>query len=92
MNLKSIAALAATLIATSAWAEQPADQKCGAGTCGKKEAGARADGKKPPAARDGTATKKDTACSKKDAGCSKTEGGCSKKDAAPKADAAASKP
>ena len=61
MNLKSIAALAATLIATSAWAEQPADQKCGAGTCGKKEAGARADGKKPAAARDAMASKKDAA-------------------------------
>lgn len=87
MNLKSLAALAAAVIATSAWADKPADQKCGAGTCGKKENAARgADGKKPTAAR------KDAACSKKDAGCSKKDAGCSKKDAAPAADAAASKP
>lgn len=66
MNLKTIATLAATVVAASAWAAGPADQKCGAGTCGKKE----------------SSPKKDASCSKKDAGCSKKEASCSKQDAA----------
>jgi uncharacterized low-complexity protein len=37
MNLKTIAAAAATIIATTAWAGHHGEQKCGAGTCGKKE-------------------------------------------------------
>lgn len=64
MNVKSIAALAAALIAGSAFAASPADAKCGAGTCGKKET---------------TEDKKDAACSKKDTACSKKESSCSKK-------------
>jgi hypothetical protein len=34
MNLKTIAAAAATIIATTAWAGHHGEQKCGAGTCG----------------------------------------------------------
>ena len=37
MNLKSIAILASTLIATTAMAQEKPHQSCGAGTCGKKE-------------------------------------------------------
>ena len=36
MNIKTIAALAASVIATTAWAGEK-DAKCGAGACGKKE-------------------------------------------------------
>lgn len=37
LNIKSVATIAAALIASSAWAAGAAEQKCGAGTCGKKE-------------------------------------------------------
>ena len=80
MKLKSLATLAATLIASSAWAAAPADTKCGAGTCGKKENTAPA--------KDANCSKKENAtkgteasCSKKEAACSKKEAACSKKDA-----------
>lgn len=64
MNLKTVAALAATLIATSTVAlAGPAEQKCGAGSCGKKETSASADKKA-----------KDASCSKKEASCAKKEG------------------
>ena len=64
MNLKTVATLAAALIATSTAAVAgPADQKCGAGSCGKKETSASADKKG-----------KDASCSKKEASCSKKEG------------------
>ncbi len=63
MNIKTIATLAAALIASSAWADSHADRKCGAGTCGKKEG----------------SSKKDAACSKKDGACSKKDAACSKK-------------
>ncbi len=60
MNIKSIAFLASTLIATSAaLAQNKPPQSCGAGSCSKKEA-APAGG-----------SKKDSACSKKDSACSK---------------------
>lgn len=65
MNLKSIAILASTLVAASTWAAAPADQKCGAGSCGKKE----------------TSAKKDTQPSTKEASCSKKDASCAKKDA-----------
>jgi hypothetical protein len=58
MNLKTIATLAAALVASSAWAGAHADQKCGAGTCGKKET----------SSPKGDA--KDAGCGKKDASCS----------------------
>ena len=76
MNLKTIATLAATLVATSAFAAGN-DAKCGAGSCGKKEA----------VQKDAACSKKDegkdAACSKKDASCSKKDEGkdaaCAKK-------------
>lgn len=76
MNLKTIATLAATLVATSAFAAGN-DAKCGAGSCGKKEA----------VQKDASCSKKDegkeAACSKKEASCSKKDEGkdaaCSKK-------------
>ena len=77
MNLKSIATLAATLIATSTWAASPAETKCGAGTCGKKESSAPKD----KAAKDAACSKKELADARKDAACSKKEASCSKKDA-----------
>jgi len=64
MNIKTIATLAAALVAGSAFAASPADAKCGAGTCGKKET---------------TTDGKDSACSKKDTACSKKESSCAKK-------------
>lgn len=78
MNIKSIAALAATLVAASAWAGTPADKKCGAGTCGKKEVTQKAGDK------DASCSKKEASCSKKDeatkeAACSKKDAACSKK-------------
>ena len=67
MNLKTIATLAATLVATSTWAAAPADQKCGAGSCGKKAVSASADKKEGKDGKDG----KEASCSKKEASCSK---------------------
>lgn len=83
MNLKTIAALAATIVASSAFAAAPADNKCGAGTCGKKAASAKG-GKASEAScskKEASCSKKEAGCSKKDAGCSKKEASCSKKDA-----------
>lgn len=72
MNLKSIATLAAAVIASSAWAAAPAETKCGAGTCGKKEkASKKADHAASAASGASKAGMKDASCSKKDAGCSK---------------------
>lgn len=70
MNIKQLAALATTIIATSAFAGTPPEKKCSAGTCSKKEV---------------SAEKKDASCSKKDtseqkeSSCSKKEASCSKK-------------
>ncbi|HEX5371983.1 MAG TPA: hypothetical protein VFW84_04555 [Aquabacterium sp.] len=72
MNLKSIATLAAALVATSAFAAGAPDKKCGAGTCGKKESAAK---------KASDAASKEASCSKKEASCSKKEASCSKKDA-----------
>lgn len=69
MNLKSIATLAAAIVATSAWAAAPADQKCGAATCSKKESSTKAD----------EPMKKVTSDDGKDASCAKKEASCSKK-------------
>lgn len=91
MNLKTIAALAATIVASSAFAAGPADSKCGAGSCGKKESSAKAI-KGAKAASEAACSKKDAGCGKKDAGCSKKDAGCSKKDAGcSKKDASCSK-
>lgn len=72
MNLKSIAILASTLVAASTWAAAPADQKCGAGSCGKK---------KTSATKDSKSSAKEASCSKKDASCAKKDASCAKKDA-----------
>jgi len=81
MNLKSIAAIAATLVASSAFAAGT-DAKCGAGSCSKKEI----------AQKDANCSKKDSSCSKKEASCSKKEASCSKKEAScSKKDASCSK-
>ena len=74
LNIKSVATIAAALIASSAWAAGAAEQKCGAETCGKKETTC-----KPGAQCDASCSKKDSACSKKDAACSKKDAACSKK-------------
>lgn len=66
MNLKALATIAATVIATAAHAQAPAEQKCGASSCGKKEQAA-------------SCSKKEVSCSKKEASCSKQEASCSKK-------------
>jgi hypothetical protein len=69
MNIRQLAALATTIIATSAFAGSPPEKKCSAGTCSKKEV---------------SADKKDASCSKhegerKESSCSKKETSCSKK-------------
>ena len=77
LNIKSVATIAAALIASSVWAAGAAEQKCGAGTCGKKEATC-----KPGAQCAASCSKKESSCSKKESSCSKKESSCSKKDAA----------
>ena len=69
-SIQSIAALAATLLAASTFATTAAaEQKCGAGTCGKKETTKPADTK--GGGKEAACSKKEAACSKKDAGCAK---------------------
>jgi hypothetical protein len=80
MNIKSIAAIAAALIASTAYAGEAKDHKCGAGSCGKKAHTCK-EGEKCDMTKEASCSKKDGACSKKEAGCSKKDGGCSKKDA-----------
>lgn len=88
-NIQSIATLAASLIAASAFAAGEApDTKCGAGSCGKKTA----TDKKPAQGKDAACSKKDASCSKKDAACGKKDAACSKKPAsAPSAASSAPK-
>jgi hypothetical protein len=74
LNLRTIATIAAALVASSTWAAGGAEQKCGAGTCGKKESTC-----KPGTKCDASCSKKDSGCSKKDAACSKKDAACSKK-------------
>lgn len=83
MNLKSIAALAVTVIASSAWAAAPAEKKCGAGSCSKKEMTGKNAGHAASAASSSAsgAHGKEAGCSKKEASCSKKEASCSKKEA-----------
>jgi hypothetical protein len=80
MNIKTIAALAASLIAASAIAGTTPEKKCGAGSCSKKGAHAKAGMAASDAASEAAS---DAACSKKDkeASCSKKEASCSKKGA-----------
>lgn len=78
MNIKHLAALATAIIATSTFAGSPAEKKCSAGTCSKKEV--------PSEKKDASCSKKeatteqnDVSPSKKEASCSKKEASCSKK-------------
>jgi len=75
MNIKTIAAIAASVIAASAYAGEKKDAKCGAGSCSKKAASAP----ESSCSKKDEAGKKDAGCSKKEASCSKKEAGCSKK-------------
>jgi hypothetical protein len=71
MNIKHLAALATTIIATSAFAGSPPEKKCSAGTCSKKEMSSEK--------KDASCSKKEAADEKKEASCSKKEASCSKK-------------
>jgi len=79
MNLKTVATLAAAILATSAYAGTTPDKKCGAGSCSKKTHNAKH-------GKDASCSKKasDASCSKKgaEASCSKkaSDASCSKKD------------
>lgn len=76
MNIKSIALLASTLIASSVvMAQDKPEKSCGAGSCSKKEAKQASCSKK-----DSSCSKKETSANKKDASCSKKESSCSKKE------------
>jgi len=95
MSIRTLAALALTVIASSAVAAEPAESKCGAGSCSKKNlhkatAPQASCSKKEAAGKDASCSKKDAAtpgaakeasCSKKEASCSKKDASCSKKDA-----------
>lgn len=63
MDTKTLAAMAAAILATSTWAASPADKSCAAASgCSKKEQNCQPGQDCGP---------KDAACSKKDAACSK---------------------
>lgn len=80
-TIKSIATLAASLLAASAFAAGEApDTKCGAGSCGKKTS----TDKKPAHGKDAACSKKDAACGKKDAACSKKPASAPSAPSAPK--------
>lgn len=85
LSLKTVTALAASLLATSAWADSKTDQRCGAGTCGKKtiQAGAPTsssmDKPQPKKPRPKDADKKEADSSMSEASCSKKDAACSKK-------------
>ncbi len=71
MNIRQLAALATTIIATTAFAGDAPEKKCSAGTCSKKEVSSDK--------KDAACSKKDSAGEHKDAACSKKEASCSKK-------------
>jgi len=98
-----IAALALSVIASTAAVAGPADSQCGAGACGKKSSKS-ADKEASCSKKDASTTlpvqagSKEASCSKKDAACSKKdkatakEASCSKKEAGcSKKDASCSK-
>lgn len=82
MNIRPLAALALSVIATSALPAHAAERKCGAGSCSKKTASAPAAG---PKVAEASCSRKEASCSKKDAGrdaaATKKEAGCAKKEA-----------
>jgi len=69
MNMKQLAALATTIIATSAFAGTSPEKKCSAGTCSKKEISAEK--KEVACSKKETSAQKEASCSKKEASCSK---------------------
>lgn len=75
MTLKALATLATAIVASSAWAGTPADTKCGAGSCGKKENAAPQN----PTTKDAGCSKKDGAMPTQDASGSKKDASCAKK-------------
>ena len=80
MNLKTVAALAAAIVATSTAYAGEADKSCGANSkCAKKELTSPADAK--CSKKEASCSKKEASCSKKEASCSKKDASCSKKDA-----------
>ena len=74
MNIKTLATLAAAVIATSAYAGHHEEAKCGAGSCGKKEMSDKKKAKGAKAAASG-ASAAEHSCGKKD-----KEASCGKKD------------
>ncbi len=64
MNLKSIATLAASLVAAAGAHAATPEMSCGAGGCGKKESSAKKTGKAKKAV---VPTKKEASCAKKGA-------------------------
>ena len=78
MNIKTIATVAAALIASSAWADSHGDRKCGAGTCGKKESSCKKN-EKCERTEGAGGTTKEASCGKKEASCGKKDAACSKK-------------
>lgn len=88
MSIRSLAALALTVIASSsALAAEGSERKCGAGSCSKKGkatvpvtvAQEASCSKKDAAAKEASCSKKDTVAVK-EASCSKKEASCAKKD------------
>ncbi|AUL45687.1 hypothetical protein BTL55_00905 [Bordetella trematum] len=92
LSLQTVAALAAGLLAAASATANAADQRCGAGTCGKKTVQGDASktapqGKKKkdekkaeqaaPAAE--AASMPDASCGSRDASCGKKDAACSKK-------------
>lgn len=85
MSIRTLAALALTVITSSALAAEGGERKCGAGSCSKK-------GAHKTVKHEGSCSKKEAknskeaSCSKKDgvavkdASCSKKDASCSKKD------------
>lgn len=88
MSIRSLAALALTVIASSsALAAESSERKCGAGSCSKKGKAAapvtvaqEASCSKKDAAKEASCSKKDAQVAAKEASCSKKEASCSKKD------------
>ncbi|MEY4427551.1 MAG: hypothetical protein RLZZ182_240 [Pseudomonadota bacterium] len=74
MNIKTLATLAAAVIATSAYAGHHEEAKCGAGSCGKKEMSDKKKAKGAKAAASG-ASAAEHSCGKKE-----KEASCGKKD------------
>ncbi len=92
LSLHTVAALAAGLLATASVTANAADQRCGAGTCGKKTvqddaAKMAPQGKKKKDEKKAqqttpapaAASTPEASCGAKDASCGKKDAACSKK-------------